>query len=82
MKVIDSVYKDSGSWLYNTTPSTPSASDNFEAAMELILKYLNSVDKTDSIIDIHHPCNCPFVLEANQKHILSGLGVNVAMRVN
>ncbi len=80
--VLDRVSTPSGSWLYKTTPSTESANNNFKAAIELIQKYLISVDQTDSIINIHNPCNCPFVRETDQKTILSELGVNVNVRVN
>lgn len=80
--VLDRVSNTSGSWLYKTQPATESANDNFIAALELILAYLRSQDSTDSIAEIHNPCNCPFVSEADQNFIASNLGININVRVN
>lgn len=63
--VLDRVSNPPSSSLYNTQPNTASKNDNFKAAIELIKSYLSSVDPTDSIDDIHNPCNCPFVSEAD-----------------
>lgn len=80
--VLDRVSNPSCSWLYNTQPATASANDNFKAALELIQIYLGANDSTDSIADIHNPCNCPFVSEVDQNIIASGLGVGKKVRVN
>lgn len=80
--VLDNITTNKGSWLYNVTPNTVSANDNFEAAVQLIIQYITTFDKNDTIIDIHNPCNCPFVSEPDQKSILSKLGVNISVRVN
>lgn len=80
--VLDRVSNPPGSWLYNTQPATASANDNFKLALELIQSYLSANDSTDSISDIHNPCNCPFVSEADQSSIASGLGFSKKVRVN
>jgi hypothetical protein len=80
--VLDRVSNPPGSWLYNTQPATASANDNFKSALELIQKYLAAKDSTDSISDIHNPCNCPFVSEIDQNFIASGLGIGKKVRVN
>ena len=80
--VLDRISNPSGSWLYNTKPASASASDNFKAAVELIQNYLSSIDLSDSIAEIHNPCNCPFVSEADQNAIVSGLGISLTVRVN
>jgi hypothetical protein len=68
--------------LYNTKPASVSANDNFKAAVELIQGYLGSIDPTDSIVEIHNPCNCSFVSEDDQNTIASGLGISTKVRVN
>ena len=80
--VLDRVSNQPGSWLYNTQPATASANDNFKAALKLIQNYLGANDSTDSIADIHNPCNCPFVSEADQNSIATGLGFGKKVRVN
>lgn len=80
--VLDNVSSLKGSWLYKTSPTTPSVSDNFKAAIELIKNYLASVDSKDSILDVHNPCNCPFISDTDQDKVLSGLGQNINVRVN
>ncbi len=80
--VLDRISNPSGSWLYNTKPASTSARDNFKAAVELIQSYLGSIDPSDSIAAIHNPCNCPFVSEADQNTIVSGLGIGLTVRVN
>jgi hypothetical protein len=80
--VLDRISSIQGSWLYNVTPPTVSGNDNFKAAIELISGYLASVDSVDVISDIHNPCNCPFVNEQDQNKILSGIGINLKVRVN
>lgn len=70
--VLDRVSNAPGSWLYNTPPVTALANDNFQSAFELIQNYLGANDSTDSISDIHSPCNCPYVSEADQNSIASG----------
>ena len=72
----------SGSWVYNTKPASDSAIDNFDAAIELIKKYLSAVDPQDSITDVHNPCNTPFISEADQNSVLSGAGVPISVRAN
>jgi hypothetical protein len=79
--ILDSVSSPSGSWVYNTKPVSDSAIDNFDAAIELIKKYL-SVDPQDSIKDVHNPCNTPFISEADQNSVLSDKGVPLSVRVN
>lgn len=79
---LDNITTNKGSWLYNVTPKTLSANDNFEAAIQLIIKYITTFDKNDTIIDVHNPCNYPFVSEPVQNNILSQLGVNINVRVN
>jgi hypothetical protein len=79
---LDNITTNNGSWLYNVTPKTLSANDNFEAAIQLIIKYITTFDKADTITDVHNPCNCPFVSEPDQNNIISQLGVNVSVRVN
>lgn len=80
--VLDRVSNPPGSWLYNTQPATASANDNFKSALELIQNYLGANDSTDSIADIHNPCNCPFVSETDQNSIAAGLGFGKKVRVN
>ncbi len=80
--VLDNITTNKGSWLYNVTPNSASANDNFEAAIQLIIKYITTFDQNDTITDIHNPCNCPFVSEVDQNSILSQLSVNISVRVN
>jgi hypothetical protein len=80
--ILDGVSSPSGSWVYNTDPASDSAIDNFDAAIELIEKYLSKVDPQDSIKDVHNPCNTPFISEADQNNVLSGKGVPLSVRVN
>lgn len=80
--VLDRVSNPPGSWLYNTKPPTASAQDNFKAALELIQNYLGANDSTDSIADIHNPCNCPFVSEADQNSIAAGFGFGKKVGIN
>ena len=80
--VLDNISSNKGSWLYKTLPSSSSANDNFKASVDLIDQYLSSVDNADSIIDVHNPCNCPFVPEADQNSILVNLGHSFSVRVN
>lgn len=71
-----------GSWLYNTSPNTTAANDNFKAGIVFVQNYLKAVDAGDSIIDIHNPCNCAFVSQADQDAIISSLGLTIKVRVN
>lgn len=80
--VLDGVSNPPSSCLYNTNPVSALANDNFKAAVELIQGYLGSIDSTDSIAEIHNPCNCPFVSESNQNTIASGLGISTNVLVN
>ena len=80
--ILDRVSSPSGSWVYNTKPASGSAVDNFDAAIELINKYLSKVDPQDSIKDVHNPCSTPFISEAEQNSVLSGKGVPLSVRVN
>lgn len=80
--VLDKLSNPPGSWLYITQPATASARDNFKAALELIQNYLGAKDSSDSIADIHNPCNCPFVSVADQNSIAAGLGFDKKVRVN
>lgn len=80
--IIDSVSSPSGSWVFNTKPASGSAINNFDAAIDIIKKYLSSVDPQDSIADIHNPCNTPFISESDQNSVLSGAGVPICVRVN
>jgi hypothetical protein len=74
--------QSSAGQLYNITPASSLANDNFEAAIVFIKSYLTSIDPTDPISEIHNPCNCPFVSENNQNTIASGLGISTKVRVN
>lgn len=67
---------------FNTSPKSVSANDNYQAAIELIIKYLSNTDSTDEIKDIHNRCNCPFVSESDQNSILSQLSISTKVRVN
>ncbi|MEI8595846.1 hypothetical protein [Photobacterium sp. Hal280] len=80
--ILDGVSSPSGSWVYNTKPASDSAVDNFDAAIQLIEKYLSQVDPQDSIKDVHNPCNTPFISEADQNSVLSNRGVPLSVRVN
>lgn len=80
--ILDRVSSPSGSWVYKTKPAGGSAVENFDAAVELIIKYLSEVDPKDSIKDIHNPCNTPFISETDQNIVLSGKGVPLSVRVN
>jgi len=80
--VLDNISSTNGSWIYKVSPATTSVEDNFKAAIELIQKYLSSVDPKDSISDIHNPCNCPFISESQQNNVLASMGVNIRLRVN
>jgi len=80
--ILDSVSNPSGSWVYSTKPASNSAIDNFDAAIELIKKYLSQVDPHDSIKDVHNPCNTPFINEADQNSVLSNKGISLSVRVN
>lgn len=80
--VHDRISTNQGSWQFSVTPATPSATDNFKAAIELIVQYLDTVDKTDAIADVHNPCNCPFVPAKDQDRILGQLGLPLTVRVN
>lgn len=80
--VLDRISIQPCSGLYKTTPTSSLASDNFKAAVEFVQKYLGSVDSSDSITEIHNPCNCPFVFEADQNTIVNSLGLPLKVRVN
>ncbi|ERJ19977.1 hypothetical protein SSPSH_000841 [Salinisphaera shabanensis E1L3A] len=80
--ILDSVSSPSGSWVYSTKPASDSAMDNFDAAIELIKKYLSQVDPQDSIKYVHNPCNTPFISEADQNSVLSNKGISLSVRVN
>lgn len=80
--IIDGVSNPSGSWVYSTKPASDSAIDNFDAAIELIKKYLSQVDPQDSIKDIHNPCNTPFISETDQNIVLTNKVVSLRARVN
>ena len=80
--ILDGVSNNPGSWAYKTSPASSSAVDNFSAAVELIKKYISQVDSTDEIIDIHNPCNTPFISESEQNNELSKQGVSISVRVN
>ncbi|EIC9816991.1 MULTISPECIES: hypothetical protein [Vibrio] len=68
--------------IYETSPSTTSANDNYQASIQLIMAYLDSIDTADSIVDIHNHCNCPFVSENDQNVILAKLAIHLSVRVN
>ena len=80
--VLDKVSNPPGSWLINTQPNTSSAKDNFKSALELIQKYLDTKDSAESIVDIHNPCNCPFISEDDQNLIAISLGFHKKVMVN
>jgi hypothetical protein len=80
--VIDNISTPASSIAYSVPSSSPSATDNFEAAITLITEYLNSKYSKDFIVDIHNPCNCPFISEADQNSILPKLEINLNVRVN
>lgn len=80
--VLDRVSETPGSWLCQVQSSSPSKNDNYQGAIELIKRYLDSVDQTDAISDVYNPCNCPFVTEADQNRILNQMGVPITVRVN
>lgn len=80
--VLDRISNPSRSWLYDTKPASASANDNFKAAVELIQGYLGSTDPTDTIAEIHNPCNCPFIFEADQNTIATSLGLSARVLVN
>lgn len=78
----DPLSPNAGSWVYKTKPSSASADDNFLGGARLIQDYLQQIDPTDEIIEIHNPCNCPFVSEANQNRLLSSVGMALTVKVN
>lgn len=80
--IFDKISTNPGSWIYETNPATTSANDNFNASIQLIQKYLAATDPTDTISDIHNPCNLPFVSEQDQNSILSSLKIDIIVRVN
>lgn len=81
--VIDPVSDPKGSWVYTTKPASPSSTDNFRAGIELVEKYLRCMKDEDLIHDIHNPCNCPFISEADQNITLTHMGYNnCPVRVN
>lgn len=67
---------------YKTSPMSTSATDNFESAIDLIKNYISEIDSQDSIIDIHNPCNTPFINEAEQNNIIAKKGLRLTVRVN
>ena len=68
--------------IYTTNPMSASTTDHFESAIDLIKNYMSKKDPQDSIIDIHNPCNTPFINEADQNNILSKKGLTLTVRVN
>lgn len=79
---LDLVSPNPGSWLYKIKPKSASAKDNYQASIELVIEYLRSVDSNDSVVDLHNPCNCPFVSQSDQDAINKSLGLSVTVRVN
>jgi hypothetical protein len=51
-----------------------------QAALEWIQNYLKQVDPSEAIIDIHNPCNCPFVSETVQRDLATALGITAPIR--
>ena len=80
--VLDNISVTKGSWIYKVSPASTSVEDNFKSAIELIQKYLSSVDPKDSISDIHNPCNYPFISETQQNNVLASMGVSLTVRIN
>lgn len=80
--VLDRVSNNPGSWIYKTNPRDSSVEENFNAAVQLIQEYLAQVDGEDAIIDIHNPCNTPFIDEVDQQKMLDQKGISLIVRVN
>ena len=59
-----------------------SANDNYQAAIEFIIKYLSNTDSTDRIEGVHNRCNCPFVSESEQNSILNQLNIANKVQIN
>jgi hypothetical protein len=64
-----------------TTPES-TAKDHFSGALDLVEKYLAQFAPADLVVDIHNPCNCAFVSEADQNAILAARGINKTVRIN
>ncbi len=71
-----------GSWVFKTKPASNSADDNFVAGLDLIQKYLSGTRPADSLVDVHNPCNTPFISEADQNRLLSAASIGLKVRVN
>jgi hypothetical protein len=68
-------------FLIDSSPKPPE--EHFKSALEWIhQKYLKQVDPSDAVTDIHNPCNCPFVSQADQARIATSLGITAPIRVN
>jgi len=64
------------------TPASNSAIDNFAAGVEFVLKYLNDNDPQDGVVDVHNPCNTPFISELDQNSALEAAGLSLKVRTN
>ena len=73
---------NSAGWVFNIRTVASFPEGHFKAALEWTLNYLNQVDPTDAVVDLHNPCNCPFIPQADQHAVVSGLGIKVPIRVN
>jgi hypothetical protein len=69
-------------WVFPIETSAKPPGEHFQAALEWIeRKYLKQVDPSDAVVDIHNPCNCPFVSAADQERIARSLGITAPIRV-
>lgn len=80
--VLDVVSGKTTALLYNISPASPSALDNFIAAVTLVKSYLSEHDSEDNIQDIHNPCNTPFINQEEQNDALAHQGIPISVRVN
>ena len=69
-------------WVFSIETSAKAPGEHFQAALEWIeRRYLKQVDPSDAIVDIHNPCNCPFVSAADQERIARSLGITAPVRL-
>lgn len=59
--VRDPASPNAGSCVYNVNPSSVNSPSIFQAALDLIMRYILELDPTDSIVSVVNPCNFPFV---------------------
>lgn len=69
-------------WVFPIEASVKPPAEHFHAALEWIdRRYLKQVDPSDAVVDIHSPCNCPFVSKTDQERSARNLGIAAPIRL-